>query len=104
MATRKISATITPRRSQSKDTIEKLSCRNYRIVQPIEVTVELVEDGYLVSDVVTHQYGVGKTKAEAKEDYLRTLIDYSEISIEHRERLAEDIQQHLAFITSHLSY
>lgn len=105
MTTHKASSTVkehldsTPR---SLDTVENLSCGGFRVVQPIKVTVEPVEDGYLVSDTVTLQYGIGTTKAEAKADYLRTLIDYLEILSEHREHLAEDIQQHLTFITSHL--
>lgn len=49
----------------------------WRVVRTLPLISELDDDGtYLVSEELFLQYGQGETFAEAKQDYINSLIDY----------------------------
>jgi len=63
----------------------------WKILQPIETTLEMDEDGdFMVYDALTNRYGVGDSPAEAFDEWFTELTEYyefleSRISDEHPE-------------------
>jgi hypothetical protein len=81
--------------------LEGLLGAGVSLLAPLPVTVEYVEDLFVVYDDLFGVYGDGDTEAEAVADYKLSLIDFYQLSVAHaaareidRQALAQ-IQQYL---------
>lgn len=58
---------------------------NWKIVQPLSVTIEQGDDSYIASDDVFVMYGLGDDIAEAVQDYISVLTEYYEVLSSHHD-------------------
>lgn len=66
----------------------------WRIVQPLTITIEQSDGLYIVSDEIFDVYGDGDTEYEAVEDYKISLLDYYQLA---ESRAREDEQNRALF-------
>jgi len=66
----------------------------WKIVQPLTITIEQSDGLYIVSDEIFDVYGDGDTEYEAVEDYKISLLDYYQLA---ESRAHEDEQNQALF-------
>ena len=57
----------------------------WKIVQPLLVTVEHDDDSFIASDDVFLMYGLGDDVVEAVQDYISVLTEYCEVLSSHQD-------------------
>lgn len=83
----------------------ELAARTRRYTAEVEKRIKKVlrprtvkdNDGYLVSDTRTENYGSGRTREEAWEDYYLSLVEDYEI-LSSEDALSERLQQCLSYL------
>ncbi len=70
----------------------------YRLREPVELTVEQTDDGYLISDDLTRRFGDGDTLSEALENYIESLHTYLATLRRNRDHLAPRAARHLTLL------
>lgn len=58
----------------------------WRVTQPMLVTLEKDEAGFVASDDIFYVYGTGETFVAARQDYIQSLIEYCELLEARAER------------------
>lgn len=67
----------------------------WKIVQPLSVTIERDDGSFIASDDVFVMYGLGDDIAECVQDYVTVLIEYYDVLSSHHDEPSVALFQHL---------
>lgn len=82
------------------------SSPEWRIVRPLPIEISFEDDGsILIVDLVFHEYGIGETLAEARNELLENLLMYYKIMLQYtnEKRLANqailsELEDYIAYV------
>jgi hypothetical protein len=58
---------------------------DWRVLQPLLITIERDDDSFIASDDVFVMYGLGADIAESVQDYVKVLAEYYEVLSSHQD-------------------
>lgn len=67
----------------------------WKIVQPLLLTIEQDDDSFLASDDIFAMHGLGEEIAESIQDYISVLTEYYELLSSHQDEPSLALFQHL---------